>query len=89
MFYANEQLKLNSLKGTKVTDKIREIAANWNAFSEKQKQKYDEFSKKDNERYQNQLTDLRKKGFFMTDDGKKSSDLPKKIIKARKPPTKK
>lgn len=49
------------------------------------KSKYEKLSQKDAERYNKQLDEIRKNGFFTTEDGTKSTDLPIKQKRAKKP----
>ena len=50
-------------------------AAIWKILSEEDKYPFVEKSMADQQRYQKQLEDLETKGYFMTVDGKKSTDL--------------
>jgi len=53
-------------------------------MSPKEKAKYEKLQAADQERYNDQISQLKKKGFFMTEDGVKSTDLPQKENKAKK-----
>ena len=57
-------------------DNFGGISEKWKSMTDKEKEKYENLAKKDVERQQNQLAELKKNGFFMTKDGIKSSDLP-------------
>lgn len=47
----------------------------WKTLSEEDKKPYTDKSKADEERYKAQLKELGEKGYFTTEDGKKSTDL--------------
>ena len=51
------------------------IAEKWNKMTDQQKKKYEKLTEDDTKRFNNQMDQLRKKGFFMTEDGKKSTEL--------------
>lgn len=53
----------------------------WASLTEQERQRYDDLEAADTERYDNQMAQLRKNGFFMTEDGIKSSDLPPPKVK--------
>ena len=53
-------------------------------MSESDKQKFEDLHNKDKERFDNQMKELKENGFYMTEDGKKSSDLPPAKQKATK-----
>ena len=55
----------------------------WSKFSDKEKKKYNDLHDKDVKRYDKQLMELHKKGFFIMNDGSKSSDHQAKIKKKR------
>lgn len=46
----------------------------WNQMSDKEKKKYNDMNSKDQVRYDKQLAELSKKGYFMMEDGSKSSE---------------
>lgn len=50
-------------------------------MTDDQKKPFVELNEKDVKRYDKQLADLEKKGFFMTEDGVKSTDLPVDVKK--------
>ena len=54
-------------------------------MSDKEKKKYQDLHEKDKKRFERQLAELTKNGFFKMDDGSKSSDhKPKKKLGKRK-----
>jgi len=53
-------------------------------MTEKDKQKYVVLQQKDQERHDLQLSQLRNKGFFMTEDGVKSTTLPQPSPKKKR-----
>ena len=50
-------------------------------MTDDQKKPFVDLNEKDIKRYDKQLADLEKKGFFMTEDGVKSTDLPVDVKK--------
>jgi len=59
----------------------------WANLTDNEKKKYDDLAAKDIQRHDNQMAQLRKNGFFITEDGVKSTDLPPPKVKKikRKP----
>ena len=53
-------------------------------MSEDDKKKYEDMHTADVTRHETQIKELKENGFFMTEDGKKSSDLPPVKKKATK-----
>jgi len=62
----------------------KKIGEAWAAMTDEQKEKYEAASKKDGGRYDDQINQLKKNGFFLTEDGTKSTDLPQKTKRAKK-----
>jgi hypothetical protein len=58
-------------------------AQKWGTFTDKDKKKYNFMHDQDVKRYEKQLQDLNKNGFFIMDDGTKSNDHIAKIKKKR------
>lgn len=56
----------------------------WNKLTPDEKKKYEDKHDKDVLRYKQQIEDLDKKGFFIMDDGSKSSDHQAKLKKRSK-----
>ena len=56
----------------------------WNELKGDEKSVYEDKHKIDAQRYQKQCTDLDKNGFFMMDDGNKSSEHKSKLKKRAK-----
>ena len=59
-------------------------AAKWGSMADKEKKKYEDLHDKDVKRSDKQLEDLMKNGFFMMEDGSKSSDHSAKIKKKKR-----
>ena len=53
-------------------------------MSESVKKKYTDLHDQDQVRYDGQIKELKDNGFFMTEDGKKSTDLPPPKVKMSK-----
>jgi len=51
----------------------------WTQMTEKEKQPFVELAAKDHERYDREVLHLRTHGFFINKDGKKSTDMKKKL----------
>lgn len=81
MFFHAEYFQKNKNAETKisVTDMSKKIGAEWGTMTSKQKLKYENLSKKDETRYNNQIKELKDNGFFIMEDGSKSSEHQKKI----------
>jgi hypothetical protein len=79
-------LKAQKKEGEKydVVENTKKISEGWNTMTAVKKAKYEKLQQKDQERYNKQLDEIRKKGFYMTDDGIKSTDLPEKKKKVKK-----
>lgn len=61
------------------------MAKEWENLSSKEKAKFDKDASVDQQRYERELADLIKNGFFIYEkDGKSSADVQKKIKKAKK-----
>ena len=58
----------------KYTDAMKRVGVIWNEMSDAEKKKWESEAAKDKARYDRQLADLMKKGWFKMDDGSKSSD---------------
>ena len=56
----------------------------WGKMSEKEKKKYEDQHKKDKERYDKQMGDLNKQGWFKMEDGSKSNEHKKVDKKGKK-----
>lgn len=55
----------------------------WNKMNDKQKKKYNEMHEKDVKRNESQMKELESNGFFIMDDGSKSSEHVAKVKKKR------
>jgi hypothetical protein len=60
---------------------MTKVGAFWQALSSKEKMKYHEMHEKYEIRYQKQIEDLDKLGYFILDDGSKSSEYKAKVKK--------
>ena len=77
MFYQTAEVKrLKEEEGLSHAEAFKQAGLKWNDMSEEQKKPYDDENDKDIKRHEKQLSDLEKKGYFMTEDGVKSTDLP-------------
>jgi len=79
--FATEYHKENDTKGSTACDTMKIISGKWNSMTEKQKKKYEDLSQKDRLRYDDQIDQLKKNGFFMSADGTKSTDMKYKAPK--------
>jgi len=76
IYFNNEILsKLKSEQGLDQKAAFTKSAEIWKSMSDEGKKPYLDKSKMDEERYKRQLAELEKNGFFLTDDGVKSTDL--------------
>ena len=53
------------------------VSQKWGAMTDAQKKPYEDKNAADKKRHEQQLEELNKKGYFMLDDGRKSTDVPK------------
>ena len=60
---------------------MKKVGAFWYELSSEEKQKYHEMHEKDEIRYKKQIEDLDKLGYFILDDGSKSSEYKAKVKK--------
>lgn len=67
--------------GTKVSAAMQQASAEWAKLDDKAKEKFTKLAEADKKRYQAQLDDIEKKGFFVMEDGSKSSDHAPKVKK--------
>jgi len=82
--FSKEYYRENTTTGSTAAQTIKKIAEKWRGLTDKQKKKYEALSQKDKARYDDQMAQLKKDGYFMTEDGTKSTDLPYKAPKQRK-----
>lgn len=66
-----------------VTDTAPFLSAMWAKMTDAQKKPFFDQSELDQKRYEKEVKDLLKQGFFMTKKGEKSSDVKKKLPKKR------
>jgi hypothetical protein len=85
LFYTTANV--NSLKekeGCTHPEAMKKCGELWNKLTPDEKKKYEEKHDKDVVRYKGQVHDLDKKGFFVMDDGSKSSEHIAKLKKRSK-----
>jgi len=58
---------------TKVTDCMKEAGKRWRTLEEEEKSQYKKAAQKDAQRYENQKRQMEQEGFFIMDDGQKST----------------
>ena len=71
-------------KKVKCSANTKIFSETWNSMTVQQKSKYHKMTAVDAERYKDQIDQIRKNGYFMTEDGIKSTDLPEKKKKNKK-----
>lgn len=69
-----------------MTECAKQAGAIWKGLSEEDKSKWVKAHEDDVKRYQKQCEELEENGYFMTDDGQKSCDVPVKVKKAATTP---
>ena len=73
----------------KMTAASSKLAEQWRNFDEKDKKVWEKKTQTDKKRYEKQMADLMSKGFYIMEDGQKSSEfkveLPKKRSLVTKP----
>jgi len=77
IFYSKEKMS-NLIKkdGLKLNEALTKSSKNWKLMSDDDKKPYVAMKLKDEDRYKRQMTELNSKGYYTTEDGKKSTDLP-------------
>ena len=72
--------KLKAVEGISHKDAIAKIGKTWNTLDDKNKKKYNELHDADIIRYEKQLKEWTKKGYYLMEGGIKSTELanPKK-----------
>jgi hypothetical protein len=73
----NEQMR-KANPTLKLVEIMRKLAEVWNGMTEPQKKPFEDMAAKDKLRHENEIHQLRSKGFFINSDGQKSTDLKKK-----------
>jgi hypothetical protein len=85
VFFATEHsAMLRKEKNFSVVDAMRAAGTAWNAMQEADKDKYLRMAAKDAERFKAQHEELKEKGFFLLEDGSKSTDH---LVKIKRKPT--
>lgn len=75
LYFTQEQVnKIKEKEKCTHLDAMRKAGEIWNKMMDKEKKKYGDMVAKDQNRYYKQLAELNKKGFFILEDGTKSSD---------------
>lgn len=64
-------------------ERAGEISNMWKEMSDKDKAKYDKMAEPEKKRYEQQMAELKSKGYFIMEDGSKSTDA-KNRVKAKK-----
>ena len=64
-----------------MTEATKKVAENWHKLTKDQKKKYEQMVEEDKARYQRQMNQLMTEGYFITDEGIKSTDM--KVKKKR------
>jgi len=75
---------MNKSEGKKASEISKIIAKEWNSMTPEAKKKYEDLRDEDKERHEVQMEEMRLKGYFIMDDGSKSSDHVKKVKKFKK-----
>ena len=63
---------------------MKKAGEEWAKMTEKDKKPYEKIHEADQKRYQKELAQLIKEGYFVNSDGVKSSDIEKKLKKEKK-----
>lgn len=86
MAFLKEYHEVNkeACQGVAVGITAKKISEAWAAITDAKKKKFEDLAAKDGERYDDQINQLKKNGFFMTEDGTKSSDLTPKAPKVKR-----
>ena len=82
--YTSDRRKVLMEEGMKMTDATKQGSAEWNELSEENKKSYEEKAEKLKEEYVKKLESIRDNGYFLLDDGTKSSEIAAKEKKMRK-----
>lgn len=84
LFFTTENVnKIKEKESCSHPEAMKKCGEVWNALSAEEKKVYEDKHNKDTERYKQQLQDLDKNGYFMMDDGTKSSDHKSNLKKKR------
>ena len=82
--FSNENMKsVMDKEKPKVTEATQKLSQMWKVLPEKKMKIYEQKNQADKKRYEKQLADLMKKGYFTMDDGTKSSEHTAKPIKTK------
>lgn len=68
--------RLKEEEGLEHADAFKKASELWGAITDKERVKWDAMAAEDLKRFERETAELEKKGFFMTHDGIKSTDLP-------------
>jgi hypothetical protein len=91
IFYGSDKVKeLRAADSElKQTDAMKQAGEIWNGLTEDEKQPFEDKKEADKVRYDKQMAQIEKKGYYMMDDGKKSSEVAPKEKKTKKEPVEK
>jgi len=87
LYFTTDQMnKIKEKEGCTHPEAMKKAGEIWSKMSDKEKKKYTDMNTKDQARYDKQLAELNKKGFFMMEDGSKSSEhqAKQKKVKGKK-----
>jgi hypothetical protein len=85
LFYTTANVnKIKDKENCSHSEAMKRCGELWNKLSAAEKKTYDDKHNADAKRYQRQIDDLDKKGFFIMEDGTKSSDHTAKLKKRAK-----
>lgn len=85
LFFTTDQVnKIKEKLKCTHTEAMKKAGEIWNTMNEKERKKYVDMVAKDQIRYDKQLAELNKNGYFKMEDGSKSSDHVKKQKKGKK-----
>ena len=82
-FATGHSAMLRNDKGFSVVDAMKGAGAAWGVLTDAEKQKYNDMSEKDKQRYEKQTEEVNSKGYFILDDGSRSNEQ-KNLVKIKK-----
>jgi len=74
IYFSSERTKQIKATGKSQIEAMKQCGAEWNTLTEEQKAPYNAKNKADELRYQAQKKELEEKGYFIMQDGSKSTD---------------
>lgn len=75
--------KIKEKEGCTHAEAMKKAGQQWSSMTDKEKKKYLDMQAKDVSRYEKQMAEMNKKGFFIMEDGSKSTDHTKKAKKPK------